>query len=518
MQRPASFASNSGPPPAVTPYRPQYPDLLNASITSPQRTIAAAHAARRQESYGGFDHNETLTIFGGPLLPDSANTDRAQFPSVEDSIPQFDNRSYSFSSTFIRNFYIGSQSMPELQHSLAEVEAHTPTLFEYAASSISDSATPQLMTTFPSQLLPSQFHNGLPSMSGSSHSQNPEDSNASFFTHGFMYDIQEPDEFSDAPPAPSILFRSPPPPIDIASRRKKGVRPSALTSDALRSRPSIGPRTVSYAEGLRRQSDNLISSPGLMRRVMSAEGSRSVVSGRIYKQKAESAQWLPINLNGFVGHGHQNIRNQPTLIAGSSLNSSLAPQTPMSPREGIPLVKRDTARSIASPVARGVSFVFNAGAPVCFTTMEVDQNLASPPETPQARMAVSHSNGWPTTVADFQDKQWHFEVPDEPQNTPAQGSFPLELHMPQPGYLCLMSQPVNTAFGQFNPNFMLRHESPQFKNESPSHTLSTQGHSECSFPESAHYPMGMLTLPMNRQKTFQFSNTTAADFSEKYHQ
>jgi hypothetical protein len=79
-----------------------------------------------------------------------------------------------------------------------------------------------------------------------------------------------------------------------------------------------------------------------------------------------------------------------------------------------------------------------------------------------------------------------------------------------------LSQPVTPAFGQFNQNFIFGHESPQYKNESPQYMLSTHAHSEYAFPEAhPHYPMGMLASPMTKQKTFQFSHTTAADFSEK---
>jgi hypothetical protein len=129
---------------------------------------------------------------------------------------------------------------------------------------------------------------------------------------------------------------------------------------------------------------------------------------------------------------------------------------------------------------------------------------------------MQSGNGWPNG-AEFQEKQWSYDVPDEPLYTPAQDTFALELQMPQPTYLSNMSQPVTPAFGQnFNPAFMFEHESPQFKNESPQYTLGTQHHAEYSFPEGqGHYPMGLLTSPLTKQKTFQFSNTTAADFSEK---
>jgi len=101
---------------------------------------------------------------------------------------------------------------------------------------------------------------------------------------------------------------------------------------------------------------------------------------------------------------------------------------------------------------------------------------------------------------EFSEKQWSFEVPDDPLYTPAHENFPPELHMPQ--YLTI-SQPVTPAFGQFNPNFMFA----QHEGDSPQYTLSAQHPSEYSFPD-AHY-----MSPMTKQKTFQFSHTTPADFS-----
>jgi hypothetical protein len=527
MQPRASFSLMTGPPAPVALYNPQYPDPSSASMESLQRTMAAAEAGQassQQDYHTSFmDQHDSLTAFGGHL-PDSSSGDRAQFPPPGDSVTQFDtNQTYSYPSSFTNNLYgISSQSGAELEPSPVETTNLTPTPFHsYPDSTEAEAPRPQVITTFPSQLLP-QSQDGLPSQShDSSDSQSPEDSDASISAIGFKCEVQESQESSMSPPGPSIPFKSPPPPMDIASRRKKvHVKPAALVAETLRNRPSVGPRTVSHAEGFRRPSDSPISSP--MRRIVSAGGTRNVISGRISKSGVESAQRSPINLNGFADagafmeHNYQNIRNHPSLTAGSSLNNSLAPPTPMSPREReMTFATRKNSRSTASPV-EGMNFVFNAGVPGCFTTMEGDQNLASPPETPQAHMVMQPSNGWPTTGVDFQDKQWHFEVPDEPLYTPAQDSFPLELHMPQPSYLTSMSQPVTPAFGQFNPNFMFGHESPQFKTESPQYTLSTQGHSDYSFPDSnTHYPLGMFTSPLTKQKTFQFSNTTAADFSEK---
>jgi len=431
-----------------------------------------------------------------------------------------DNQSYSFPSTFTNNVYHSPQSAADIHNSPGETASQTPTAFNnYSSGSDSNGSHP--VTTFPSQLL-GQSHDGLPSHSDTTDSQSPEDSNEIILPLGYKFDNAESDEPSASPPAPSIPFKSPPPPTDIASRRKKvHVKPAALTSETLmRNRPALGPRTVSHAEGFRRPVESPMSSP--MRRIVSAGGNRNVISGRIYKSGMESAQRSPINLGGFADagafmeHNYHSIRNPPSLTALSSLNSSLAPPTPMSPREReMTLAKREGSRSTASPHEGNTNYVFNQAAG-CFTSIEGDQNLASPPETPQAHMVMQSANGWPNG-GEFQEKQWSYDVPDEPLYTPAQDTFALELQMPQPTYLSNMSQPVTPAFGQnFNPAFMFEHESPQFKNESPQYTLGTQHHAEYSFPEAqGHYPMGLLTSPLTKQKTFQFSNTTAADFSEK---
>lgn len=122
--------------------------------------------------------------------------------------------------------------------------------------------------------------------------------------------------------------------------------------------------------------------------------------------------------------------------------------------------------------------------------------------TPQAQISMHPSNQWPTI--EFSEKQWTFEVCDEPLYTPAHETFPLELHIPQPAYLTSMSQPVASAFGKFNLNFMFAHEG-----DSPQYTLSTQPHSEYSFPDT-HY----MSPSMAKPKKFQFSHTTVADFTE----
>ncbi|KAG4415905.1 hypothetical protein IFR04_010980 [Cadophora malorum] len=521
IQQPsAQFPLVNGPPPPVASYNPQYTDPSTASMESLHRTMAAAQAASGHDDFHNFvDQHDSMPTFGGSIHSFSS-TDRAQFPTPEESLDHFNNtQAYSYPSSFSNSLYINpsrSQSIAEIQ-SPEDASNHTPTPFNNFQNLRHESSVPQLMTSFPSQLLPSQSNDGVFQQNDEQFTQSPESIHESTLAIGFKYDIAESDESSVSPPGPSIAFKSPPPPMDIASRRKKvQVKPAALVADTLRGRPSMGPRTVSHAEGFRRGTESPASSP--MRRIVSAGGNRNVLSGRIYKSGIESSQRSPINLGGFADAGsfleynQQNIRN-PSLTAGSSLNSSLAPPTPMSPREReMTFPKLESSRSTASPIEGGVNFVFNAGVPGCFTTMEGDQNLASPPETPQAHLAAA-SNNWATGL-DLSDKTWQYDVPDEPLYTPAQDSFPMEIHMPQPSYLGSISQPVTPAFGQFNPNFMFGHESPQYKNEPVQYTLSTQSGSEYSFPESNQHYLG-VSPTTTKQKTFQFSHTTAADFSEK---
>jgi len=516
MQQPSGPYSlmGSGPPPAVAPYNPQYSDPTTATIESLHRTMAVAQAASQQQDFhrGFSEQQETLATFDDSLLQNSSSMgDRAQFPSVG----TFDNSHYPYDS-FSSNLYsASSQSLPEHHSSPTTENAPTPFLGYSTSPSGADVHGPQPQATFPSQASSGQSQDGAPAQQNDSGaSQSPEDSSSTMLPIGFKYEIAESEESSELPPASSASFKSPPP-TDIASRRKKvHVKPAALIADPMMRRPSAGPRTVSQAEGFRRRSDTPLTSP--MRRIVSAGGNRSIISGRVSKSGVESAQRSPINLGGFADvssfleHNYHNLR-QPSLCRSSLSSSSLAPPTPMSPRGGeMTLAHREGPRSTASPVDGGMNFVFNAGVPGCFTTMDGDQNL-SPPETPQDQISLQPlSTGWASGV-EFQDKQWQFEVPDEPLYTPAQENFPLDLQMPQPSYLSNASQPVTPAFGHFNPNFSFGQESPQYKHDSPQYTVSS--HSEYSFPD-AQYGMGN-TSPMTKHKTFQFSNTTAADFSEK---
>lgn len=481
-------------------------------MESLQRTLAAAP----QEEFHEFVQHESPT-FGGPLVHDFSNGDRAQFPPPD---ARFDSNSiYTFPSHFTTQFDSLPHPMSDA-HSSPEAAGSTPTPFNsYSSPPALEVSTSQSMTTFPSQLLPVQSHDEFNTASNNNAcSQSPEDSDGSAYDIGFA--VAGSNGSLSSPPAPSIPFRSPPP-MDIASRRKKvHSKPAALVADTLRGRPLMGPRTVSHAEGFRRSNDSPASSP--MRRIHSAGGNRAGFPTRIQKSGVETAQRSPINLGGFadagafIEHNYHSFRNPPSLGGGSSLNSSLAPPTPMSPRNGeMTFAKHESGRSTASPVEGSLNFVFNASTGR-FASVESDQNMQSPPETPQS-LLLNQQNNWPSTI-EMPEKPWHFEISDEAHYTPAHETFPVELHMPQPSmphpsYLA-MSQPTTPAFGSFNPSFMFAHDSPpQYQNESPQYNIPIHSGPEYAFPET-HYPPEM-SPPIPKQKTFTFSHTTAADFSSE---
>lgn len=238
-----------------------------------------------------------------------------------------------------------------------------------------------------------------------------------------------------------------------------------------------------------------------------------MLTGRVQKSGIESAQRSPINFQGFAD-GSYVERNFQSVQLTSSHNSSLAPPTPMSPqRSEAMLAKGSMSRSPSSSVEGSMNFVFSAGVPGCFTSSEGDQNLASPPETPQAQVVINPAaNGW-SCGSDVSEKPWHLEIPDEPLYTPAHDTFQIDLRMPQPSYLGYASQPVTPAFGQFNPSFMFEHH------ESPQYPTPSQGPPEYTFPDSqSNYPMELSDNsppPASKQKTFHFSNSTPADFCDK---
>ncbi|KAH8808253.1 hypothetical protein F5884DRAFT_857793 [Xylogone sp. PMI_703] len=458
-----SFSTMSGPAASVVSFGTQYTDLGIDSI--PQNT------SNHEDFHNAFEeHHDGLSSMDA-----YGNISHApHFNGISD---------FSYDGTFISTSYDGS--VPSV-HATAYNDFPIPSI---------EGTQSAMMTAYPSQLLPGQ-------MQDLSESHSSESSDETPVAGGYSYSTTE-SEAALSPPGPSQLFK-PPQPMDIASRRKVHNKPAALGTETIRSRPAIGPRTVSHADGIRRHTDSPHGSP--MRRINSAGGnSRNVISGRVNKSGVESSQRSPINLGGFasteafIEHNQHGIRYPLAMTAPSAPGSSLAPPTPMSPHGGSHTV------ASTSPSDSGMGFVYNTAG--CYNTAE-DQNLASPPETPQAQMIMhAASNGW-TTASDMHDQLWDMEVPDEPIYTPAHESF-LELQMPQPMYLSSLSQPVTPAFGQFSPSILSVHGSPQY--------TQMPGQTEYPFVEPQHYSTAneQNSSSSTGQKTFHFSNSTPADFSEK---
>ncbi|CAD6443311.1 ba899da5-c66a-4abf-9346-fb5b4a233251 [Sclerotinia trifoliorum] len=519
-QQPSSMPfSTTGPPPATAPYNPQYQDPTSASLESLSRTMAVVQAASQD---GGFSENFSLH-HNGPQLADMlgmaepSDLDRASFPTTN-NFHNFEGNPFAFQPTFQNDMF----HEPDPLDSFVSVESgHTPTAF----NTFSDASTTRSLSiaSASSHAIPQSFTDLTfrPHESGEDQGLDLSHDATSSLTQPLSWNVRS----GSSPPPASSLFKSPPPPTDLASRRKKvHVKPAALGTDTMRGRPSMGPRTVSNIDGFRRQVVSPLPSP--MRRIASAGG--NVLTGRIQKPGIESAQRSPINIQGFENAGsfmeqHFHMIRQPSLTAGSSLTSSLAPPTPMSPRERQMSLKRENSSS-----QDNLNYLFNLQGHDGLSAL-VDPNQATdqtPPETPQASLGLqpTPTSGWPTNANHHNAEQhWNYEIPDDPLYTPNHDSFASELSMPHPSYA---SQPVTPAFGSFNQGGLLlgnSHDSPQFNNNaSPLYTLSNQGGSaEYSFPHDGLSPFPNLGLVgssptmTTKQKQYQFSNVTPADYSEK---
>lgn len=518
-QQPSSMSfPTTCPPPATAPYNPQYEDPSTASLESLSRTLAAAQAGSQNGEFpGSFSLNTNLPVpaqLANMLgMAEPSDLDRAQFPTTN-SFHNFDDASFNFQPTFNNNIF---QEPEPLDSYVTAESGHTPTSF----NTFSDANTSRTLSTASasSQAMPQSFTDVLTFRSNEN-----SDSQGSDHSNEATPSIAQSWPSSSSPPQTS--FKSPPPPTDLAARRKKvHVKPAALGTDTMRNRPSVGPRTMSNIDGFRRQVVSPLPSP--MRRIVSA-GGNNVLSGRIQKAGIESAQRSPINIQGFentssfLEQNYHMIR-QPSLTAGSSLTSSLAPPTPMSPRERQMTLKSENSSSSDDQL----NYMFSLHSHDGISSL-IDPNQTTdqtPPETPQASLGLqpTPTSGWPSNTEHHNSEQhWNYEIPDDPLYTPNHDSFAAELSMPQPSYA---SQPVTPAFGSFNQGGLLLgngHDSPQFNSASPLYTLSNQGGSaEYSFPHDGlpQFPhlglVGSSPTMTTKHKQYQFSNVTPADYSEK---
>jgi hypothetical protein len=293
------------------------------------------------------------------------------------------------------------------------------------------------------------------------------------------------------PESPSTLsdlrFKSPPPPADIAGRRKMR-RPAPLGLSSLRGGP--GPKTG--IEGQRR-----LDAPSPMRRISSASGS---LCGRVQKtfmgpsgprspfamdrtkeallqslQGAQAPMMTSMNsATGSVspdgGHGHGLGEN--TFGANSPEEEQCYPYGSLGSVGGLPL--------------------YNTEAPG-----------RTSPGTPALPLAF-HEPFFPTSV----DHSWNFVPQDEPLPTPSlcsHGGSELEFSMASqlPGYVA--SQPVTPSFPPtIGPNY------------GSFFGTSLGSHTEYHFPDSYPAESSARSSPVAppRSKQFQFAqNVTPQDFN-----
>jgi hypothetical protein len=306
-------------------------------------------------------------------------------------------------------------------------------------------------------------------------------------------DVVSPASMSASSPSTvsDLRFKSPPPPADIAGRRKSR-RPAPLGLSSLRGGP--GPKT---GIDMPRRADTV--SP--MRRVSSATGS---LRGRVQK--------------AFMGPGGPRSpfpmdRNREALLqslpetqtpAMLSMNNTMSPMSPdriLSSRMG-----GDCAVGPqASDDEQGYPFG-SLGAlgrmPLYNNNNNTEQTINSPPGTPGLHMGF-HEGYFPAPI----EPSWNYVPQDEPLPTPSlcsHGGSELEFSMaPQlPGYVA--SQPVTPSF-------------PPTMGPAYAGFFGTSvGQTEYHFPESYPTETSARSSPVvpPRSKQFQFAqNVTPQDFN-----
>lgn len=301
----------------------------------------------------------------------------------------------------------------------------------------------------------------------------------------------------DDVPAPATLFKAPPPPADIASRRKVQNKPAALDADAMRGRPPPAPRTMSQTDSLRRIGAPLHSP---MRRIVSAGGNRPVLSGRVQKSSLEASQRSPLHFQTF--HDVGTLMHAPTSMQDTPTPAStFAPPTPLSPHDRHPT---DVSVAASPPDwdPNSLAGYYASADP-----------LVSPPETPHAVLGLTSSTVQWTHPGAAAVDAWNFDVTDEPQYTPAHDSFPLDaLGMPRTSYLT--SQPVTPGRAAFDASrsTLFKFDSPPL-HESPPAYLPDPHAVEYAFPDAASQQLSYaMADALARHKTFEFSHSTPADF------
>ncbi|KAI1001138.1 hypothetical protein K3495_g7063 [Podosphaera aphanis] len=466
------------------------------------------------------DKTETSRTIKESMVQKFINSESFQTSTTGEPIAQLSNiLPYDFPTEYDQSsFYTGSEQ---------EVSPNPPNNLIYPSSNI-HSYYPEInmsfqeSSKFPCQLL--QECNTIQPVPAENILSQP-DMECNIATYGDTsfqetsfsespLDIHVPD--LGLPPASSnIPFRSRPP-INLASRRKKVQhRPAALLSHTLIRQPPNGPQTLSHIGGFI-PLKSPITSP--IRRIVSAGGNRVVASGRIKKQGLEVAQRSPVRYGGFEKFGTRmdrnfsNCYNNFSLTGPSSLGSSLAPSTPLSPMDMVS-ARSDGSQSTASPIELGTNYVFNHKVPGCFVSINEENPDISSPSTAQSYLSLPTpvTDTW-TTDFEKNENFWPYEV-SEPLYSAKMDNFPLNSF--RGPYSTSVSQPVTPAFDSpYSANYNFGQNSPQNETQAPCSTAPQLRSDEYPLLDTYQTRVSPMTNT-KKNKTFLFSHTTPADFSEK---
>ncbi|KAK4128191.1 hypothetical protein N657DRAFT_561878 [Parathielavia appendiculata] len=300
-------------------------------------------------------------------------------------------------------------------------------------------------------------------------------------------DIVSPLSMPDSPSTVSNLrFKSPPPPADIAGRRKSR-RPAPLGLLSLRGGPG-GPKTGIEVP---RRADTV--SP--LRRISSATSLYS----RVQKSfMASGGPRSPFAMD----------RNKEALLQSlqESQTPSIAPLNNAMPSlgpEGVIGAGLEDCAVGTSPSDDEQGFAFGSLGPVSGLPLyNADRTVTSPPSTPNFPIGFPDAH-FPSSL----DHAWNYAPQDEPLPTPSlcsHGGSEVEFSMAPhlPGYVA--SQPVTPSF----PPAM-----------GPAYTGffgTSLGHAEYHFPDSYPVESSARSSPVAAptSKQFQFAqNITPQDFN-----
>ncbi|GAB7366059.1 hypothetical protein MBLNU230_g7626t1 [Neophaeotheca triangularis] len=228
--------------------------------------------------------------------------------------------------------------------------------------------------------------------------------------------------------------RTPVPPTSIATRRQR-PRPAALGLASIRSHSYNGAQQTD-SPGQPQPPTTL--SPGQpLRRIKSHNVINGIASGRVQKSGTISAQQSPLAWT------FNNAMNSPKALRHVSSQSSLAPPTPMSPRE---FSRSDQQRAFSSRISSGSGHQSSRqpsisesdleqplpehGVPFAPSAATINQNFSSPPHTPHFR------------------NQAQFQLPQRPntnsvtENTPPQSAPASQQCFPGNTFVPASTQPL----------------------------------------------------------------------------